>query len=76
MIKVERDGKKRYVKCKKCESVLSFNDSDVNNNYDNYRDYLWYESYIICPSCKNKVIIKIEEENKIVDYSKEDIEEV
>lgn len=52
MVKIERDGRKRYIKCFSCNNVLSFEKED-----ECYQEgETWEGRYIICPCCKSKVV--------------------
>ena len=55
MIKVLKPGNTtKEVTCKKCSALLSYNIRDIETNHD----FLFEEKYIICPECKNKIILR------------------
>jgi RNase P subunit RPR2 len=60
MIKVLKPGNTtKEVTCKNCTALLSYNKSDIKLSYGEAFDYSWETKYIICPECKNKIILQI-----------------
>ena len=54
MVKVEREGRKKYIQCKNCSSILSFERGDELRRVDH--------CYIQCPVCNFNVVTKYERE--------------
>ena len=54
MIKVEREGIKKYIQCKNCSSILSFERGDELRRVDH--------CYIQCPVYNFNVVTKYERE--------------
>lgn len=57
MVKVEREGIKKYIQCKNCSSILSFERGDELRRVDH--------CYIQCPVCNFNVVTKYEREPQI-----------
>lgn len=57
MVKVEREGIKKYIQCKNCSSILSFERGDELRRVDC--------CYIQCPVCNFNVVTKYEHEPRI-----------
>ena len=57
MVKVEIRGIKKYIQCKNCSSVLSFEREDELRGVD--------YCYIQCPICNFNVITKYEREPRV-----------
>lgn len=73
MVKVERDGRIRYVKCNNCNSVLSFKKED--EYYQGEEN--WGRMYITCPCCNSSVtVFESEGYDYMKDYSKAWIEDI
>lgn len=73
MVKVEKDGRIKYVKCLNCNSILSFIKED--EQYQGKETY--GRMYIICPCCNSSVTtFESEGYDYIKRYSKARIEDV
>lgn len=73
MVKVERDGRIRYVKCNNCNSVLSFKKED--EHYQGEEN--WGRMYITCPCCNSSVtVFESEGYDYMKNYSKARIEDI
>lgn len=54
IIKRGREFEERLIQCKHCESELAYIEPDVKTEY-----YEWHhEKYILCPVCKNRIVIQ------------------
>lgn len=59
MIEVLKPGNTtETVTCKKCSALLSYNKSDIKSSYNEGFNYSWETKYIICPECKDKIILQ------------------
>lgn len=59
MIKILREGNKRQVECEECGALLSYQQEDIKKEeYSLSQTASYYEKYIVCPQCKNKIILE------------------
>ena len=59
MVEVIKHGEKNITNCDFCGAQLKYSVEDIkeHENYLSQRDS-YTEEYIICPDCKNEVIVK------------------
>lgn len=59
MIKILRPGTLKETTCGKCGAVLSYDESEdvKDENIDMTSGFGYKRKYIICPQCKNKIIL-------------------
>ena len=61
MIEVLKEGTKKQCVCEECGSILSYDNSDINNYFRFPILFKRYSRTIKCPKCQN--IIEIKEES-------------
>lgn len=73
MVKVERDGRIKYIKCYSCNSVLSFEEGD-----ECYQGgETWGRTYVVCPCCNSSVtVFESEGFDYMKNYSKVRLEDI
>lgn len=59
MIKILKPGTLKEATCNKCGAVLSYDESEdvKDENIDMPSGFGCKKKYIICPQCKNKIIL-------------------
>ena len=59
MVEVIKHGEKNIIDCNFCGAQLRYSVDDIKEQekYLSQRDS-YFEKYIVCPDCKNKVVIK------------------
>ena len=59
MVEVIKHGEKNIIDCNFCGAQLRYSVDDIKKQekYLSQRDS-YFEKYIVCPDCKNKVVIK------------------
>ena len=59
MVEVIKHGEKNIVECDFCGASLRYSVEDIKEqeNYLSQRDS-YTEKYIVCPDCKNRVVVK------------------
>ena len=59
MIKILKEGTKRQVECNECGALLQYQQEDIKKEeYFLSQITSYYEKYIICPQCHNKIILE------------------
>lgn len=53
----------KEAKCKHCDSVLAYTQSDVEIHGDEYAGDTHFSTSIVCPVCKNRIILTIDGED-------------
>ena len=48
------------IKCNSCQSIFAYIQTDENNQIKEFCGELHDLDYIVCPVCKNKIIIRID----------------
>ena len=60
MIKIIKPGKFHTATCSYCEAIMTYEKEDVKQTTIKVNDFLHHKvnSFIICPQCKNKIILE------------------
>lgn len=59
MIEIIKNGTKKQLTCKQCGCLFSYEAEDIQTkDYGHNFDNLHTQQYIICPQCKNNIILK------------------
>ena len=73
MITVERYEDRKYIRCRRCQCILGFDDDDAQREYNSLYEY--EGAHIKCPNCKNKCRIEAIVGGRLEKYYKENINE-
>ena len=58
MVEVIKHGEKNIIDCNFCGAQLRYSVNDIKEETYLYQRDSYLEKYIVCPDCKNKVVIK------------------